>query len=400
VTKRLVLGIVLALTASIAFVPGAGAGNFDEERMGCVGDNPATCPAGTVGQPYSLKLYLLGDEDLGCAVYTSSGGHPPGLSVSSEGFLSGTPTQAGRFDFYLTVDYPGCGKPASDDRFIIEINPGRPALPALTIGPGTAPVGTVNVPYSLQMTANLSDPKAWSIVSGALPPGLAIDASTGLISGTLQTAGTYGFTVQATIDAQRTAAQALTIVVRDPVAIVEPELEVTTPSGDPALEVGVPFSLQLSAAGGTGTYSWSLVGALPTGLTFDPATVSVSGQPTLRGRWGFTISVADTEGRLARYTAVLAVSARLGISTKLLRRGRVGRLYEAKLKTTGGIAPRIWKVLRGPLPRGLRLDRRLGLVYGSPRRQGIYGVTFEVTDALGVRSSTRLVVEIRSPLPS
>ncbi len=35
----------------------------------------------------------------------SSGSLPPGLSVSDEGLISGTPTAAGSYDFYLTVTY-------------------------------------------------------------------------------------------------------------------------------------------------------------------------------------------------------------------------------------------------------------------------------------------------------
>ena len=74
--------------------------------------------------------------------------------------------------------------------------------------------------------------------------------------------------------------------------------------------------------------------------------------------------------------------------------GKVGRLYRAKLTATGGVLPKKWKVKTGPLPRGIRFDRTLGLLSGTPTRPGRYRVTFEATDALKVTSKKTLLIEV------
>ena len=132
----------------------------------------------------------------------------------------------------------------------------------------------------------------------------------------------------------------------------------------------------------------------PSGLVLDPATGAVGGTPRTAGAFRFTISAADTEGRTASYAATLAVASKLAITTQRLRQGKVGRLYRAKLTATGGVLPKKWKVKTGPLPRGIRFDRTLGLLSGTPTRPGRYRVTFEATDALKVTSKKTLLIEV------
>jgi hypothetical protein len=137
--------------------------------------------------------------------------------------ISGTPTQAGNFTFYITVHNPykedrrddHLQWGLSDKKFTIPINPG---LPKLTLGPESTAAATTGTSYSLQMTASVPDAKTWSISSGTLPPGLAIDASSGLISGTPTTAGTYDFTVLAKVNADSRPIKP-SIVVRDPLRV-------------------------------------------------------------------------------------------------------------------------------------------------------------------------------------
>jgi len=403
--KRFSLLVVFAAVLSLGVVSGASAGNFDEERMGCVGDNPAVCPTGTTGTPYSLPIELGGDEDEGCAVfYVTSGSLPSGLSVTRSvvnetgyGLISGTPTEVGSFRFYLTAKLEreqscvdNCGaKCSSDDEFIINVNPG---LAKLTIGPESAAPGTTGTAYSLQMTATVEGQKTWSINSGALPSGLAIDASTGLISGTPMASGSYTFEVLAKMAAdQRSDTKVLGIVVRQPLAILGSSP--FSPARRAASEVSVPFTAILSATGGEGTYTWSLsTGALPPGLSL--ADGAIDGTPTLPGVYRFTATVTDAEGRVANYPGTIGVAAKLAISTLLLRPAKVGKLYGAKLATTGGLLPKKWKIKTGPLPRGIRFDRTLGVLSGTPTRPGRYRVTFEATDALKVTSTKTLVINV------
>jgi large repetitive protein len=405
--KRFLFVIVLALFATLVTASSAPAGNFDEEKMGCGGEAPATCPTGTVGQPYLMTIYLgppdgARGEDWGCATFhVTSGTFPPGLSIQQdEGTISGTPTQAGSFRFYLTVKYdknPGCAKAPSDDEFILNVNPGVPQLPKLTIGPETTTPATVGKAYSLQMTANLSDSKTWSVASGTLPTGLTLNSSSGLISGSPTAAGTYTFTVQATIDAQRTDTKTLTIAVRNPLVIggngsISPETRSTQ------TEVGVRFSAHLTVTGGQPPYAVAQTGSLPDGIEFDVSDNSLSGQATTPGTYRFTLSASDFEGRVATYAGTIVVAPRLAIATRKLKNGRVGGLYRAKLVSRGGVGPLTWRIKAGPIPRGIRFNRTTGTFVGNPVKAGTWVITVEIVDALRVKSTATMILLVKPAL--
>jgi hypothetical protein len=401
--KRLSLLAVLAAAVSLGVVSDAFAGSIADFDPCPKGGPDLVCPVGTTGTPYSIRFH--GDEDPICAPgddkwYAKNGTVPPGLTLAENGVLSGTPTQEGTYSFWLELKLPdyfngtsGCSsRDNSEEHVSITILPG---LAKLTIGPESATPGTTGKPYSLQLTATVPDPKTWAISSGTLPPGLAIDTSTGLISGTPAAAGQFDFQVLAKVNGDaRTDTKVLAIIVRDPLGILG--TDPFTPARRASGEVSVPFEALLAGTGGFGTYAWSLTsGALPPGLTLSDG--AIDGTPTTAGAYRFTATVTDSEGRVANYPASIIVAAKLSISTLLLRPAKVGFYYQAKLKTAGGVLPRTWKLLRGPLPRGIRFDRTVGVLYGIPTRAGRFRVTFEATDALGVKAKKSLLLVVTAP---
>ena len=402
--KRLSLVFVVAASVSLGVVSGAsaGVGIADEPCPTVAGENTNTCPVGTVGQSYAIQFREA--EGSGCGpgkqTFTiDSGTFPPGLALATSGHVSGTPTAAGNFKFFIKIaepqGEPGCLGSFGEKEFTIPIVPG---LPKLTLGPEGTPPATVGTPYSLQMTANVAEPKTWSINSGALPAGLGIDVSTGLISGTPTAAGQFDFTVLAKMNGDsRSDTKALGIVVREQVGITGTEPFTTARRA--VTEVSLTFEATLAATGGTGTYTWSLTsGALPPGLTLTDG--AIAGTPTTAGVYRFTATVTDSEARAANYPATIVVAAKLAISTPMLRPGKVGKLYAAKVATLGGVKPAMWRIVRGPLPRGIRFDRATGRLLGIPTRPGRYRVTFEATDALGVTAKKMLsIVIVATPKP-
>lgn len=399
--KRFLLGVAVAtVLGSIAVTPASGA-SFNDSSP-CPAQGPLlVCPTGLVGTPYSLQLLGIG----GCDLYRweiVNSALPAGLSLSSSGLVSGTPTAAGRAQFWVIIHdllpseggHDWCAFDNQSEReYVIEIGP-RVIVTTEAAGPGT-----VGQPYNLPLQAQMmygpsqltppSSPLKWTIVEGSLPPGLALGENDGVISGTPTTAGAFLATFRAGLADGRADTKALQIIVRDPLVIAPVRLP---PRGS---EVGVPFEATLTATGGDGTFTWALAsGALPTGIVMNPDGTLV-GTPETAGRFPITFSVTDGEARTATVNLTLVIAAKLGVKTLRLREARIGRLYRAKLATLGGVAPTRWKLLRGTLPRGVRLDKKLGLLQGTPRTAGTYRLRLEVVDALGVKSQATLTLVVK-----
>ena len=146
---------------------------------------------GEVGKAYSESVDVTGGE--GPYTFSITGGSLcSGLTLSGYGTISGTPTTAGTCTFTIRV-VDSNGQETTRD---LTINIAQ-APPPFVITTTSLPAGTVNQGYSTNLqAANGATPYGWSIISGALPSGLQLDASAGEISGYPAIAGTFTFTVQ------------------------------------------------------------------------------------------------------------------------------------------------------------------------------------------------------------
>jgi large repetitive protein len=365
---RIAVVLVLAVVAASLLAAGARAFGIVQEPL----------PTAYVGAAYSYQVKVNG----GNPPYTFkviSGGLPPGISLSSSGLMSGTPTQTGSWNFYIQASYVfGSNPPAYSERqFTLNVGQG------LVINTASLPNATIGTAYSQTLTASGGGTQTWSITAGALPGGLAL-ASNGVLSGTPTTVGTFSFTVKVA-DGARSATKGFTIVAIE-------ALKVTAPTPTAAV-VGSDFTWQLQGTGGAAPYTWKIgEGTWPRGLSLQNGVIS--GRPRVAGAYAFSVVLVDSLANQISMPLTLVVQPRLKITAQTLRAGKVGRAYIAKIVTRGGAKPLFFEIDGGALPPGLKLSSRTGALTGKPRVAGRYGFVVRVTDDLGGTNTRRLTLRV------
>ncbi len=384
VCMRFIRVFALVAVFAGAFASSAGAGGYTDASY--------ITPTGKVGTPYSHQVQWK--PGTGCPPYTYAvvgGEFPPGLTLSSNGYITGTPTKAGTYSFYIRQT-DQCGPQGEGNApFVITIQPGAPPVPPLVVTSSALPTGEVTLPYSATLTASGggSASPSWSLTGGQLPPGLTL-SSNGLISGTPSAEGTYTFTA-AVSNGTSSSSKSLALTVIPGIAVApSPVL--------PTAEVRTPYTASLATVlgttGGVPPYKYVPVSGFPFGVGIDPVAGTIFGSPRQPGVINLTIAITDANQASKQVTLSLVVVPKLHIVPIDLHRGNVGASYRAKVAVTGGKGP-VWSVSAGKLPAGLRMSTSTGMIKGVPLRKGSFGFTVTVRDSLGAAVSIRYTLVIR-----
>ena len=163
-----------------------------------------------------------------------------------------------------------------------------------------APPATVGSNYGVQVSAEGVNALTWSVASGTLPPGLALSPTTGVITGTPATTGTFPFEVLVADTRGVTAKVHLTITVYPALSLAPTRL--------PPARVGRSYRATVRASGSVQPVRFSVrSGRLPSRLRLNRKTGVLSGRARKPGNYTLTIVVQDGLRRTAKKTYVLTV---------------------------------------------------------------------------------------------
>lgn len=345
---------------------------------------PTIAASGTLdpavaGTPYSDAIGISGGEGP-YGVVLLSGALPTGLGIDNDGLVEGTPTVAGTFNFTVTI--------TDDNGFTADILYSLTvAAPVITLSSGV-PAGRVGQAYVGSVTATGGvAPRTYAVTTGTLPNGLALNGSSGALTGTPTAAGSTTVTITATDGNGFTAAGTYEFVIATNMGTA------TLGSLDTPL-YRQPYGDSVAASGGTAPYSYAVTtGALPTGLILDSATGAVTGTPTVTGSVSFTITATDGAGLINQQTYNLVIAPPTLDVSVTPPAGKATVAYPATTVTaTGGRAPYTFAI--ADQPPGIVINATTGVISGTPATPGTYNFNVTATDADGFSVSERFPMVI------
>ncbi len=340
---------------------------------------PNTADAGSLYNNVAggVQLTISGGSGTGQSWTVVPGSLPAGMTLSSAGVLSGTPSAAGAFSICFTVA----------DSITSPTQSSQLCCP-LTIAAAKA---TLACPATLTAGQGVASSFAWTASGGsggftysttsALPAGMTLNTTTGVLSGTPTAAFSGSVCVTVTDAAKVTTQTCCTITITGLPSLTCPSASLLN------ADVNSPTSnLVFAQSGGSGSgYTCAVQSGttLPAGMSLG-ASCTVSGTPTTVGNnQQICLTVTDSAGAKANRCCTLVVKAAPVpvCPTQLkadLNQAYVGTPVSGQLSVTGGVGPFTWGNVTG-LPTGMTISAG-GVLSGTPTASGTFSVCYTVLD--------------------
>ena len=335
----------------------------------------------------------------------SEGSLPAGLSLEERAasgynvgklYLSGIPTTSGVYTFTLKA------KRISDGGYSTR----KYAMTIMSATTTTWRDSSMTLRYSFlpgKMRVNYRDyvyvrggsaPYTPSVVAGELPPGTRLEASGNYIylTGVPKRAGSsFTFTMRVTGRNGGYVQQDYTVnIATNPYYKSGSSSSASKPKYIskelPNADAGSQWEATLECSG-TEPIAWYAVGELPDWMTLDEETGRISGIPMEVGKYKFKIKAENEIGSVTKTFKVKVVKAAPTIVTSSLPDGYTGVDYEARLEAFG-TEPIKWSKI-GKLPSGLKLDKKEGIIYGTPKKSyDSFDITVKAKNKAGTETAT------------
>ncbi|GGQ64563.1 putative Ig domain-containing protein [Couchioplanes azureus] len=237
-------------------------------------------------------------------------------------------------------------------------------------------------------------PLTWSY-TGTLPPGLAMDPDSGLVSGKPTAKGSVNYDVVIKVtdkDGRSDDALFKWLVVDD--------LVLTAPT-DQSTRNDTAVDLPVTAAGGRTPLKWTAT-ELPPGLAIDPSTGRITGRTATTGAQTYypTITVTDSgaprtrSAKFAWYVGPLTTPLTLADYTPAPATKGTFVSYDLGKENlaSGGEPGYTWSAT--DLPEDMFIDASTGIIYGTIKYASQYVATVTVTDKVGQRASIYVTFEV------
>ncbi len=350
----------------------------------------------TLGAPFMQAILVQGGIPPLTFTDVNSSLGTIGLSLDTRyGIISGTPSSSGG-PFAVTIRVTDSTGGSATQNYSLAINkPDAPRLLNSLLSPGT-----VGQPYAAVIAADSkAQPLTYELASGssALPAGLNLDSSSGLLSGAPTAAGTTQIQIKVTDRFSSSSTQSYSLTIN---GVAAPDIATHNLTSGVA---GTYYLQPLTATGGILPYQWQVsLGTLPPGLSLDPASGIISGTPTAAGQSSVNFTVTDGLNHTSSaesLTLTIANAAGPVVTTDSLPPGTTGQTYFQTLIATGGTGALTFALSPStPLPNGLTFFGSSGIIQGTPTVSGTSSLSFTATDGQGVTSSARtLTLAVNAP---